>query len=241
VLIILLFLAVFNAFRFIGLKTIFDRLRSSAGNYSVILLIMMLSYMIFLFISISFFDAHTLLKNRILSPLFPMVVLLICPFLQVLTRDRRVKIPVIILLSFILISSSAYAYRNWSRHFTSGNGYTSREWRLSETVERLEDFKDYQIYTNGLDVLRLYFPGHTGQIRALPSTVNANTKVENDKFHEYLAKMKASIDSGKGVLIYFDKIDWRNFYAKKEDLLALLKEHHFIWFEDGFAVRAGEK
>jgi hypothetical protein len=238
VLFILLFLAIISAFRFIGLKAIFDHFRIFSGNYSAILLTMIVSYIIFLLISISFFDAHTQLNNRILSSLFPMVVLLICPLLKVLTRELRVIIPVIILLSFILISNSAYAYRNWSSHFNSGNGYTSRDWRFSETVERIEEYEVYQIYTNGFDVLKLYLPGQSQSIRILPSWINPNTKIENKNFEQDLLKMKKDIKTGQSVLIYFENIDWRYYYVKKEDLLEIAKDFKLIRYNDGFVILA---
>jgi hypothetical protein len=189
-----------------------------------------------LVLSISFFDAHTELNNRILSPLYSLLLIFIFIIIEEATTKTQVRIPVIILLASLLISNVVYNGRLWHRHYVEGSGYLSLEWQGSATLLAVKPFTGYIIYTNAPDLIRLYYPGLTSQVRNLPLKTNANTGVANSNYIDDLRGMKTSVDSGEGVILYFDRFKAREYYITEEEVLGMLKNKEIKQLGDGFII-----
>jgi hypothetical protein len=231
----LILLILIMAFKNINIKKAFSTLSENQVNYLKFIAILAFCYIFFLFLSISFFDAQTPMNNRILSPLFPLMVLIIAPVFKWIMQTRSLKVTGIIIIIVAIISQSGYFYKSWHKHFLYGTGYTSRAWKNSGTLKKLEDFRGCSVYTNGVDIFKLYEPEGITEIKGLPMRHNPNTLIENPSFNFNLTEMKMSVETGDYVLIYFEKIR-RSYLPGKGELLELFKGFTIIQYPDGFAV-----
>jgi len=210
----------------------------NTDNYILILLSLILSYVTLLFLSISVFEAMIPMDNRILSPLFPLIILLVVPALKVFSDTQLLRLLGSVTISLLIINSSVSFYRSWHDHYINGSGFTSKIWQDSETVKRLTDFSDYQAYSNGAGLFKLYSPQNKTIAKSLPRKFNLLTIDENISYYQRLMDLKDSIESGKSVIIYFNKLSSLKHYPDESELFELLKDCNIIQFEDGFAIMA---
>lgn len=221
----------------INLRGICSRIINT-DNYILILLSLILSYATFLFLSISFFDAMIPMNNRILSPLFPLIILLAVPALKVLIDTPLLRLLGLVTISVLIINSSVSFYSTWHDHYINGSGFTSKTWQDSETVKRLADFNEYLAYSNGTGLFKIYSPKNQAIARSLPGKYNLLTIDENTSYYQELAELEVSVESGKAVVIYFNKLSSLKYFPDESELFELLKDCNIIQFEDGFAIMA---
>jgi hypothetical protein len=236
--IIILGVIILQVFRTGGLKKQFSVFLSSNKNFLFLMLLISVSYIVFLLISITFFDAHTRLNNRILAPLFLTGLLFFIPFLNWLFTVKRIKVTGFILILVIIPGMSAYSFQLWYGHHLKGSGYTSKSWNESETLEKIEAYSGYAFYSNGNDLIRLYYPDKSNAVKSLPIWRSPNTLEENKTFNTNLLEMRQHILDRNYVLIYFEKITWRDYFVGKEALLDLLKDFQIEQLKDGFIIRS---
>jgi len=114
-----------------------------APYLAIILLIFSVVYVVFLMVSLSFFDASTRISNRILSPLFLAYVLIV-----LLTMSYSVKRvgQFIIPLGFLVIlfiGPLPYMLQQTNQMLTnikrSGSGFTSQAWMTSPLIQWIRD------------------------------------------------------------------------------------------------------
>lgn len=169
-----------------------------------------LTYISFLAISISFFDAHTRLNTRILLPAYLAIVMSgvsLAWFFSFVLNNRLIWYGFIlyIFLSVAINSPSAVAVaRDINRN---GYGYTSRQWTNSETVNRVTTVADdVKIYSNGPDVIQLL----TGRmVTMIPNVTDAGTLKQNENYEEQMQLMCRELKEGKAILVYLNRIDRR--------------------------------
>jgi 4-amino-4-deoxy-L-arabinose transferase-like glycosyltransferase len=207
-------------------------------SFMIIMLSMSLSYLFFLLLAITFFDAQTMLDNRMLSPLYLTGLLLIIPLLNWLFSDRRILIAGFIFLFIVISGMSVHSYQVWHDHYLHGRGYTSKYWKDSETLKKLVDLKEYAFYSNGVDVIKLYFPEKAMTVKRLPTWRNPHTLKKNELYEFKKLEMKQLISDGSHILVYFEKITWRDYLIGKEELLDLFKGYRTDRLKDGFIIRS---
>lgn len=182
------------------------------------------TYVGFLFVSISFYDSYTPLDNRILSPIFPLILILIVLFISPLKKTKNLSI--IFYLSFFLlfVNFIGTAGNQWLRHYNNGSGYTSKIWSTSETLENLKHLNNNKIaYTNGIEILELY--------------TNIEPKLLPQKKDSLqLKEIKNKIENENLQLVYFKNINWRNYLMTKEQILEEFKGFKIINLDDGFII-----
>ncbi|MFN4762878.1 ArnT family glycosyltransferase [Gillisia sp. Q332] len=207
-----------------GLKPL---LRKSFEKYKNVLLLSLLFitiYPLFLIVSISFYDAYTPLDNRILSPLFPFILLLITLFLQIL-KEQRQKLVLYSSMLFLFLSFSSSVFPFYKNHYENGSGYTKVKWTQSEVVKYLKD-KNFDIitYSNGIEIGELHIQKG---FRLLPR-LSENSKLEI---------LKEEVYSGEAQIIFFKEVNWRNYVVSEQNLMEIFEAEDFLRFEDGFVIR----
>lgn len=202
------------------LRTNFEKYK----NTVLISLLFILIYPVFLIVSISFYDAYTPLDNRILSPLFPFILLLITLFLQILTAQRQ-KLVLYSTMLFLFLSFSSSVFPIYKNHYENGSGYTKVKWTKSETVQYLKDKKsDITTYSNGIEIGKLHIQkGY----RLLPRLTE----------NSYLDKLKNEVNNGEAQIVFFNEVNWRNYVVSEPKLMELFEAEDFLRFEDGFIIR----
>ena len=198
-----------------------------------------LSYTIFIFISISFFDASTPIDTRIFSPL--LVILIPGGGSLVWTLSEARKKP-LAWWFFLLVCVSLVIIRTPGTLQTAqmiemnGLGYTEKQWVNSETIRYTQSFlKDRKIYTNGPDVLSFMTEN---QILYLPRKYSSLSTEVNPTYLQEMSAMCADIKENKAVLVYLDKITWRIYFPTRIEIESACEIRPVRQFMDGSVYQA---
>jgi hypothetical protein len=213
--------------------------REHKGYYNVLMLAAG-SYILFLFVSISFWDAGSPLNDRMMTPVFPLLLLLLPVFLKGAFSSRYFKVITILVCVFMLLGGSLVSSAFWKEHYTIGHGYTSRAWQDSETLDYVRKHPCCDIYSNVDDAIYLLIPELKFETRPVPSWFNYMTMTTYDSFEDDLARMKNQVDSGKAQIVYFHNID-RSYLVQAEQLLAMFEGYDILSLEDGFILNRRDR
>jgi hypothetical protein len=156
-------------------------------------------YLASVFASMSFFDASTKFKVRILAPIYVSLLILLVLFAQWLWGKRR---EAVIALAVIIFGLSTYGQAAaLSELHRGGQGYASFQWYDSKTMEFLRSLPPSDhIYTNEPGAVYLY----TGRgAYVLPDRFDPVTAEERRGFDQGAAQMQAEIKAGRAVLALF--------------------------------------
>lgn len=194
-------------------------------------------YIGFVVFSILFFDHITPLDPRILSPVFPVFLLLFFGIAAQGTENIRsihiqhaLKATSIVLLlsQIIYLATSSVSF------YQEGLEYTSKTWQASPTSRAVrERFMNKMIYTNGSDVLK--FATGKGSFYLPPKLDPVSTRPKED----YPAQAEKLIKSiGKDtIIVYFNELGWRNYLTDTLELDADTLRSRKVIFEDGFILQ----
>jgi hypothetical protein len=158
-----------------------------------------------LIVSISFFDAHTPLNLRTLSPVYVIVLILVfCQANKLLAYQRSRRLlqatSIIICIAIIGIYLSQNTTRI-SKFNRTGLGYASRFWKQSQIIQKVKDLpSEIEIYSNGPDAIYIL----TGKpAYFIPSKVDPGTRLVNKNYLSELSRMREQLKHKKGVIVYF--------------------------------------
>jgi hypothetical protein len=175
--------------------------------------------MLFLFISISFFDAATPIDTRILSPVLSIMILggfsAIWAITQILDKPL-VRLAFLLFLFLSLSVKTLDAIHLASIIQKNGLGYTARQWQESESIAFVRSTPNNAIiYSNGIDVISFL----TGkQALSLPFKTSSNTQMDNDNFDEEIKSMCTNIVENGALLVYFKNITWRWYLPSQTEI-----------------------
>ena len=114
-----------------------------APYLAIILLVFSVVYVVFLMVSLSFFDASTRISNRILSPLFLAFVLIVLLTMSYsVDKVGQFIIPAVFLV-ILIIGPLPYMLQQTNQMLTniqrSGSGFTSQAWMTSPLIQWIRD------------------------------------------------------------------------------------------------------
>ena len=166
--------------------------------------IFLVVYSVFLVVSISYFDAAIPLDDRILSPLYSVLVIfvsvLIAQAVQMAKPGRLERI-LFLLPIFLVLMIHGDTGAKWigDRH-PVGNGYNSGRWHRSQTIAALGELpEDITAFSNRPDAV--YFL--TGrQLLSIPMKTDPHSLKDDPRYDSELAQLRQSLEEG-GVLVYF--------------------------------------
>ncbi len=181
-------------------------------------------YMVLLAVSISFFDAHTALNSRIMSPVFfALVVSLMClayGLAQHMQRRRATKI-ICVALSVMLAAFYLYRGSGWVWHTSNnGLGFSSKKWQQSKAVRHVKELPEgILVFSNAPDALYTL----TGRSALwIPAKVDPGDRQVNQDFSYELAEMKRGLEQANGVVVYLDTARWRWYLPLENELVEAL-------------------
>ena len=137
---------------------------------------------------------------------------------------------------FAITGEAIISYRYWNNFYFNGTLYTAKVWQNSETLNYIKNNQDYNIFTNGKDVLKLYIPKIKVETNSIPRRINTVTLIENNSFADDINGLVSSIDSGKSCIVYFNNITWRKYLMRDQEILKLFKNYEVMIFNDGFII-----
>ncbi len=158
------------------------------------------SYMGALLVSISLFDAATPLNDRILSPVYVSLLILLAAFGAWLWRRDRSYVHVLVTGAAILVFlvSGAAQYRTVQALEKTAQGFASWRWRQSSVMEAIRNLPDdVMVYTN--QPAAVYFWTDRPAM-ILPPVDMLGTQ----GFQQSVAQLKAEIRSGDAVLVLWN-------------------------------------
>ena len=204
-----------------------------------LLIYMIATYFIFLACSISFVFFSTPFDNRMLSPIYPLCVILAVPFADQVKRiNPRLGYGLVATILLIYAGSFYFKTRDFLKE---GREFTGKVWTTSSVLSSLRVPDSTEVYSNGEDVLKFWKPGNV-RYQPLPLREDPNTKLFIDNFSVEMNKLKDSVRSGKAILVNFDNITYRFYYAQKDELIRFFsgccRINHYT---DGIVISAARQ
>ena len=206
----------------------------AAKNFILICSVFFLTYLIFLTLSVSFFDAQTPINVRIL---LPVMLPLTAAAISLVWSLYKIFDQNMIWTSFfflVLISTTMHASKSIPKAIqihNHGKGYTSKHWQKSETLQYLErEDTTKKISSNGAEVL-FFLTGK--KTHMLPQKTNPRTAKANQNYEEQLRKLIRECNEGKALVVYFSGISWRGYLPSLEELESQRDLPVLHRFEDG--------
>lgn len=158
------------------------------------------AYLASILASMSFFDASTKFKLRILAPAFVSLLILLAAAGSWLWKKRReLAIPLAALLLGMFAYGQVLTVQDWSR---GGQGFASFRWYDSKAMVYLRGLPENMIiYTNQPGAVYLY----TGRgTYVLPDTYDPVTAEPRSGYQKGLTVLHDQVKAGQAVLALFD-------------------------------------
>ncbi len=181
---------------------------------------LLLVYPAMLLVSITLFDAETPLDDRLLGPVFVIVILLGTAGVEAGIRrwgGRATAATIagsVLLLAILgnLLTTGNLLTSNHNR----GIAYNTTFWQNSPLLAELDDMTGVRaIYSNAPDLIYL----HTGLIaRQYPPRWSPNTRRANDAYDAELAAMAQHLVGGQAILVHFDRVAFRDYLPPVEEI-----------------------
>jgi hypothetical protein len=195
--------------------------------------IFILSYLLALVGSLSFFDSSTPIDNRILSPAFAACLLLAFCLAGATLAPGKSWQGLVFFLCFLWVAATylgqAYLWMNGWRQ--QGLGYTSYTWVHSDVLDRLRSLAlPGPIYSNDPDALYL---ASAQPALPLPLKYNPFTLQGNNAFSAEMEHMGEKMRDSNGILVIFDTIPQRPYLPTTDEILQSLPLTPSVQAEDG--------
>jgi hypothetical protein len=222
---ILITIGLFNTKFKIIIKLIIANITNSK-TYIGLLSTLVLSYIIFIIVSLSFFDQRIPISNRILSCLFPLLLLLLTLIFNFSIEKKRLNNLVFIGVVLLFCNAIYKTLPAWLYHYNNGSGYTSKSWKNSELISFIENSESLNIYSNAHDIARFH------------TNVNNNYLPfpELETFNQDLELMTENVNNGTKIILYFNNIN-RAYFISKDSLLLHFKGFDIQYYNDGFLIK----
>lgn len=201
----------------------------SDKRFVTILLIFLGTYLTFLAVSLTFFDASTKLTDRILSPVYLilLILLLLVSWNLIAQKNSIYLIAVYVGLCILFLMGNLGDTRNLiSDMRLEGRKFTGVAWQNSETIAALKQLPPTTIiYTNeSLPVSFLL----SRPVNPVPELVDRTRKQGTQDFENKMSTMLQTLYSSDGFLVIFKDTYTKNVYPPLEELtqgLSLWKEY----------------
>jgi hypothetical protein len=207
----------------------------SAGTAMELLAVLyFITYTLFLFVSISFFDALTPTDERIVYPIGVMALIgIVIAFWNTprLTRNLYARWGFVALLCVLAFGNVNRTVALARHYHTDGTGYTNRAWYNSETIAYIRSLPaESLIYAS--DPPAILF--HTGrQAASIPSRTNPVTLAVNADFGQEIEAMRDDIAQKDALVIVFDSTDGQWFMPTQQELEGTYGFQVLRQFQDG--------
>jgi hypothetical protein len=211
---------------------------SRAAVFQALWILMAVFYLAFILLTIAFISAETPLDGRILLPvLVPVLIGLVglSHAVSLQMGNRAIRYASYLALFFL---ASVNANRAWAEAVdirTRGRGFTSTEWRSSQTMAEVARVGPrYAIYTNAPDAVWL---ATSRAAWPLPKEANPDTRKANVRYSDEIDGLCKEVTSGRAVVAYFDAVGWAWFYPTTTEFEARCRRGPTSSLADGDIYR----
>ena len=195
---------------------LFNFFRSPGRSFPLFAALNIVAYVAFIFLSLSFFDAHIPIDSRILLPCFYLLLLLLleASYRVVSEPTDWIKRGAVVLLLGLLTLLGAINTTTVGReNFTVGRGFTSKPMQQIALHDIVKGNGAATIYTNAPELIQLYV-GKPAIL--LPQLVDPNTRQENEKFVEEISAVLTEVDNGDAAIVHYSAVTWRTYVPDPE-------------------------
>jgi len=200
-----------------------------------LLFLLILCYLLFMAVAMLFFDTGTSLDNRRLTPIFPVIIIILSIVFNYFFSNKN-TIKVTVLLMILLITNvSMSSYDVWISHYNNGTAFTNKTLRNSEVLKTISKDKETTIFSNSPHLLRFY---SDSDLEFLPRKFHKRVRIPTStkNFKKELRNMKEVVDNGDGEIVYINKPRTRR-VMEKDEILKTFKNYEIIQLKDGFIVQ----
>jgi hypothetical protein len=180
------------------------------------------SYLIFLFMSITFFDASTLPDKRITTPIFVILFIGLFPAMRILSITWNKPMIWWTYMIFVTISisiqmhESLLATKELQNDRYGITSYTSPQWENSETIAYIKALPDGMMFlSNGSDAIGFL---SSKQSKFIPQKISPTSLEVNLLYNDEMMAMCQDVHEDRALLVYFTSIDFRWFLASQADI-----------------------
>jgi hypothetical protein len=236
-----LFIAQLEIFGSLHLKEI--NWRSMEIVVAAACLLFSASFLLFLFLSISYFDASTSVDSRILSPLLAILIVAgfstICSVTQILKKPMLWRFFLICVVIFLAIKIPD-AIQSGASIQKNGLGYTATAWQESASIAYVKSLPgNTKIYSNGADVIGFITENQFKNPAVLiPRKKFPTTTLANPSYNQEVEAMCKDIQLNGALLLYMDNFS-RPYLPNPDEVQSACKLSVLLRFADGTVY--GEK
>ena len=155
--------------------------------------------------SLAFLDASTRIDDRILSPIYLVLVICALGFASVLARPAR-----LIGTAFCVLLVGIYAIRSWpplADIRLNGRGFNSREWLSSETAELVRGLEPDATIISNESLAVEFLIGRP--VYGVPEAVDSVTGTQRSDLGSQLTEMRHLLEEPGAVLVVFTGYHYR--------------------------------
>lgn len=197
-------------------------------------------YVAFLVLIISFVEIDNVLDNRSLLPVHLAALVCVLSLARSLFRripESRIIRPAFVVLALLLAVSYTFRGARWLVQMQAdGQGYASRAWKESPTIERIKELPSgIPIYSNGVDAI-YYLSGR--RAFEIPAKIIHGSAQPNPRYDAELQQMNDDLRTHNGVLVYFKTLPERWFLPLESELKSRLPLTEIALTPDGSLYRA---
>lgn len=185
-------------------------------KFSAVAALFALVYMWFLIASISFMDAATPLDDRILSPIFVVLVVVIAGLATLLDRPAGIAF-VITMLVFALALPLHFSLDLLQFSRINGLEFASRQWQETPIVQRLRTMNsDFRVATNTPEIFSLYLPQKASM---LPYKLEPTSR----KTNAFYAEEVSSLATTQHLIAIIGEVNFRSYLTSRDEIEELEK------------------
>jgi hypothetical protein len=180
---------------------------SSEGRLAVACVASSVAYVAFLFLSIALVDHSMPLDSRILSPIYPMLVLLVAAFLSKafarIPAGALARRALVAMLAFLTLLQGARVARQAWHDRVTGEWYDVKRHLRSKLIELAKSLPPgVVIYTN--DPAPIYFFAHRAR-EDMPYKYSPYSLEPNQDYDAQMRRLRDEVAAGRASVIYFER------------------------------------
>jgi len=168
-----------------------------------------LVYLAMLVVTLTFLDASPIFENRILSPFYISLVVILCLVLSWLWVSKKPVLmagAVVVTLGLLV----SFAEDSWDAIVElrqDGQGFAHSSWAQSDLIAAVKELDDVTLFSNKITAIYIL----TGKpAYVVPSPFNPATKLPREEYEEDMANIHEAVLSGKAAIVIFDYYGLKN-------------------------------
>ena len=199
-----------------------------------VFVVYILSYLAFIWATISFFDASVNIEERILYPVFMVMILFVFTVAKFILQRKKwfLQLALLGLYGFFIIAFSQDLIRFVPKFQSEGYGWAWEGWRTSPAMQIIQDIpSEIMIYSNQPEAVSLW--AGRGSF-ALLDPIDPSTNLPRADYSDTIERIRSQVLEGQSVLVFFGIDSWigvdsNNWITELCDALPMIYQDSSEW------------